>query len=87
MDIQLKRKKKLAEQARNAEWQELVTVIEHLGENEKAFLREHPPGLVNALWIHFEATRDKCGCESPNHEQPDCSVRLIERLLLDEEFI
>ena len=53
---------------------------------QKAFLRDHPPGLVNALWAHFEATCERCGCKTPAHERPDCEVRLIERLLLEQEL-
>jgi hypothetical protein len=48
-------------------------------------LREHPPGLVKALWMHFEATRDRCGCSTAAHERPECSVALVQRLLLEGE--
>ena len=85
MDTEIARRKKLCEQAEDPEWDEAVLLARNLSTQQKAFLREHPPGLVNALWTHFEGTRDKCGCTSFAHERPDCSVRLIERLLVDEE--
>lgn len=86
VDEQLIHKKKLAADAQSAEWRELVAVIDHLDDAQRAFLKEHPPGLVKALWEHFELTRDKCGCKTTSHERDACSVRLIERLLLDDEF-
>ncbi|HLF11844.1 MAG TPA: hypothetical protein VJA26_11575 [Gammaproteobacteria bacterium] len=85
MDKEIARRKTLCELADNPEWDETVVLARNLSAEQKAFLKEHPPGLVKALWNHFEATRDQCGCESVSHERPDCSVRLIERLLIDEE--
>jgi hypothetical protein len=58
----------------------------HLGKDHKAYLHEHPPGLVRALWAHFDATRDRCGCTTPGHEREGCTVPLVERLLLDGEI-
>jgi len=57
------------------------------GRRQKAFLEDHPPGLVKALWQHFDATRGRCGCATPAHERPGCSAGLIEKLLLDEEVL
>ena len=85
MDKEIARRKTLCQLAENPEWEETVLLARNLNTAQKAFLREHPPGLVNALWNHFEVTRDKCGCTSAAHERPNCSVRLIERLLIDEE--
>jgi hypothetical protein len=85
MDAEVQRRKKLCEKADGAEWEETVLLARNLDAAQKAFLEEHPPGLVRALWSHFEATRDRCGCITAIHERPGCSVRLIERLLLDEE--
>jgi hypothetical protein len=85
MDREIARRKKLCEQAEDPEWGEAMVLARNLSAPQIAFLREHPPGLVNALWSHFEATCDKCGCTSLAHERPECSVRLIERLLVDEE--
>lgn len=75
----------LCDRADDAEWEELVVLVRHLGKDQKAFLRAHPPGLVRALWLHFAVTRDRCGCETAAHERPGCAVRLIERLLLEAE--
>jgi hypothetical protein len=77
----------LCERAVDAEWEEAVVLARHLNANQKAFLKDHPPGLVKALWQHFDATRDRCGCATPKHERTACSVRLIEKLLLDEEVL
>jgi hypothetical protein len=87
MDKEIQLKIQSCERAENAEWEEVVAVAEGLDETQKAFLREHPPGLVMALWSHFEATRGQCGCNTPAHERPGCTVRLIERLLLDEQSV
>ena len=75
----------LCDRADDAEWEELVVLVRQLGKDQKAFLRAHPPGLVRALWLHFAATRDRCGCETAAHERAGCTVRLIERLLLEAE--
>lgn len=87
MDKEIKRRIELCDKARNPDWDQVVLAARHLGETEKALIRLHPPGLIRALWDHFEATRDKCGCQSPSHERKDCSVHLIERILLDEESL
>ena len=85
MDKEIRRRTTLCERADSAEWEELVLLMRNLGAPQKAFLKSHPPGLVKALWTHFERTRGRCGCATPAHERPDCTVGLIERLLLDEE--
>ena len=87
MDKHIEYKKRLCDEAHNPEWDDIVVSAERLGDSERAYLREHPPGLVKALWSHFERTRDKCGCSSSSHEQPDCLVHFVERLLLDEESL
>jgi hypothetical protein len=86
MDKEIHRRTKLCERADNPEW-EAVAVARNLDADQKAFLKAHPPGLVKALWQHFDATRDRCGCATPAHERPGCSVGLIEKLLLDEEVL
>ncbi|MBN1240657.1 MAG: hypothetical protein JXB36_19300 [Gammaproteobacteria bacterium] len=85
MDGEIARRRELCELAGNPDWEDVVLLADNLQPAEKDFIRAHPPGLVEALWKHFDATRDKCGCESLSHERPDCTVRLIERLLLREE--
>jgi hypothetical protein len=85
MDRQIRRKIDLCEHADNAEWDDIVVVARHLSKEHKLYLREHPPGLVKALWLHFEATRDRCGCATASHERSDCAVPLVQRLLLDLE--
>jgi hypothetical protein len=85
MDREIKRRIDLCVRADDAEWDALVLAARHIGEPQRAFLREHPPGLVEALWRHFDATRDRCGCSTAAHERPECSVALIERLLVDGE--
>ncbi|RPI61696.1 MAG: hypothetical protein EHM50_05240 [Lysobacterales bacterium] len=87
MDKEIQRRTRLCERADNPEWEEAVAVARHLDADQKAFLKDHPPGLVKALWQHFDATRDRCGCATPAHERPGCSVGLIEKLLLDEEVL
>lgn len=85
METTIRQKIAVCERARNAEWNDIVATAHCLDDAQRAFLSEHPPGLVNALWDHFDATRERCGCASPTHERADCTVRFIERLLLDEE--
>jgi hypothetical protein len=85
VDREVKRRVELCSAADDAEWEELLLAIRNLSKEQRAFLREHPPGLVKALWMHFEATRDRCGCSTSAHERPECSVALVERLLLDGE--
>jgi hypothetical protein len=85
MDKEIARRQKICEQAENAEWEDVILLIRNLASEQKAFLQAHPPGLVKALWSHFEATRGKCGCATPAHERPDCAAGLVERLLLDEQ--
>jgi hypothetical protein len=75
----------LCDRASDAEWREVVLLAQRLAEDQKAFLQAHPPGLVRALWAHFAATRDRCGCETAAHERVDCTVPLVERLLLEAE--
>jgi hypothetical protein len=87
MNGEIARRMTLCERAGNPDWEDVVQLAGNLKDAEKAFIREHPPGLVEALWRHFDATRDKCGCTSSSHERPECTVRLIERLLLDEESV
>lgn len=85
MDQNIARKKRLCDGADNAEWGERISLVGNLNVVEKHYLEEHPPGLVRALWEHFEATRDVCGCQTPAHEREDCPAGLIERLLLEQE--
>lgn len=85
MESEVRHKIGICEQAQNAEWDDIVASAERLDAAQRAFLSEHPPGLVRALWNHFDATRDKCGCSAPTHERPECTVRFIERLLLEEQ--
>ena len=86
MDREIKRKIDACVRADNAEWDEVVLGTENLTKEQKTFLREHSPGLVKALWSHFDATRDRCGCATAAHERPECSVSLVERLLLDGDI-
>ena len=85
MDSEVRHKIETCDRAQSAEWDDVVATVRHLDADRRAFLNEHPPGLVKALWRHFDATRGQCGCELPSHERADCTVRLIERLLLDEQ--
>ena len=87
MDQLIASRKRLCDDARNAEWEEHLSSPERLEPKEIAFIRAHRPGLVAALWSHFERTRDKCGCRTAAHEQADCPVGLIERLLRDDEAV
>jgi hypothetical protein len=82
----IKHKIDICARADDAEWTELISRVGTLGAAQKGFLREHPPGLVRALWTHFAATRGRCGCRTASHERPECTVGLIERLLLDGEI-
>lgn len=86
MDKEIKRRQELCEQADSAEWEEVVALARNLSAPQKAFLKDHPPGLVAVLWAHFDATRDRCGCATPAHERRGCKVRLIEKLLLGQEL-
>jgi hypothetical protein len=85
MEREIKRRRELCERADTAGWESLVAATRNLAAPQKEFVKEHPPGLVNALWGHFDATRDRCGCATPAHERPGCQVPLIEKLLLEEE--
>jgi hypothetical protein len=85
MNTGIERRIELCSRADDAEWEELVVVARHLGKNQKAFMQAHPPGLVRALWLHFAATRDRCGCSTAAHERAECAVPLIERLLLEAD--
>lgn len=85
MDQDIALKKRLCEGADNAEWGDRISTAQALSDDEKRFIEAHPPGLVAALWAHFEATRDVCGCRTPAHERADCPAGLIERLLLEQE--
>ena len=87
MDKEIARRKEICERAENAEWEDTIVLLRDLSPEQQAFLKAHPPGLVEALWSHFEATRDKCGCKSAAHERPGCPVGLVERLLLDQESL
>ena len=86
MDREIEHKIALCERADNAEWGEIVVFAKQLTEAQKAFMHAHPPGLVRALWEHFDATRDRCGCTTAAHERVGCTVPLIERLLLEAEL-
>ena len=86
MDREIERRRTLCEAADNPEWEEVIARARSLSAAQKAFIKDHPPGLVRALWAHFERTRDRCGCATPAHEGQDCQVRLIEKLLLEEEL-
>jgi hypothetical protein len=86
MDREIARYVELCERADSAEWDVVVARPRGLTPEEKAFLHAHPPGLVRALWAHFDATRDRCGCKGPTHERAGCTVPLIERLLLEAEL-
>ena len=86
MDREIKRKIELCERADNAEWEEVIVVAKHLTKDQRTFMQEHPPGLVKALWAHFDATRDRCGCDTATHERSGCTVPFIEKLLLEAEF-
>jgi hypothetical protein len=85
MDTAVRQKIEVCNRAQDAEWEEVVAAASGLDKPQRSFLHEHSPGLVKALWNHFDATRGQCECTSPPHERPDCTVRLIERLLLDEQ--
>lgn len=85
MNTGIERRVELCSRAEDAEWEELVVLARHLGREQKAFMQAHPPGLVRALWLHFAATRDRCGCQTAAHERTDCTVPLIERLLLEAD--
>lgn len=84
MESELKRRVVECTQADDAEWEEAVVMASSLSSLQKRFLRDHPPGLIKALWQHFDATRDRCGCDNSAHERPECVVPLIERVLRDE---
>jgi hypothetical protein len=85
MDREIQRRIALCERADDAEWDEVVVLAKVLTGEQKAFMHAHPPGLVRALWEHFEATRERCGCTTATHERAGCTVPLIERLLLAAE--
>lgn len=85
MEKEIEQRAELCERAQNPEWEDIVTLAGGLDAAQKAFIEAHPPGLVKALWAHFDATRERCGCGSPSHERPDCTVGLIQRLLLDDQ--
>lgn len=87
MEKEIQRRLLMCERAQNAEWGDVIMLAEGLDAPQKAFLKEHPPGLIKALWRHFDATCGQCGCEEPTHERPDCTVRFIERLLLDDQSV
>ena len=86
MDLEIEHRRALCAAADNPEWEQVIARARNLSVAQKAFLKDHPPGLVRALWAHFERTRDHCGCTTPAHEGRDCQVRLIEKLLLEEEL-
>jgi hypothetical protein len=84
MDSEIKRRMQECAQADVAEWEEVVVNASPLSREQRRFLQDHPPGLIKALWQHFDMTRDRCGCESPTHERPECAVPWIDRMLRDE---
>lgn len=85
MTMEIDRRIALCDRANDAEWEEAVARARHFSRQHKAFLRAHPPGLVRALWTHFAATSDRCGCATAAHERVECTVPLVERLLLEAE--
>jgi len=86
MDREIARRCAVCAAADNPEWEEVIARARSLSAAQKAFIKGHPPGLVRALWAHFEATRDHCGCATSSHEGKACQVRLIEKLLLEQEL-
>jgi len=86
MDREIERRRALCAAADNPEWEEVIAAIGNLSVAQSAFIKDHPPGLVRALWAHFERTRDRCGCSTAAHEGRDCQVRLIDKLLLEQEL-
>lgn len=86
MDQEIERRKAACAAADNSEWEEVIARARSLSVAQKIFIKSHPPGLVRALWAHFEITRDHCGCATPAHENDACQVRLIEKLLLEQEL-
>jgi hypothetical protein len=87
MDKEIARRKKICERAEDAEWEDAILLVRDLPGALKEFLKAHPPGLVGALWSHFERTRDQCGCTTAAHERPGCPAGLIERVLLDQDSL
>lgn len=87
MNNGIERRIELCSRAEDAEWEESVVLARHLGREQKAFMQAHPPGLVRALWLHYAATRDRCGCQTAAHERAACTVPLIERLLLEADAV
>ncbi len=87
MESEVERRMNLCREAQHPDWNGVVAVARNLEHKEREFLVAHPPGLVKALWNHYQATRDDCGCELPSHEKTSCTVMLVERLLADEQAI
>ncbi len=87
MEPEIKRRKGLCRAAQTPDWNSVIARVQGVDESGREFLTAHPPGLVKALWNHYEATREACGCATPSHEKADCTVRLIDRLLSDEQAI
>lgn len=61
MDAEIRHKIGISNQTQDAEWEEIVAAIPGLNQAMRRFLHEHPPGLVKALWNHFDATRISAG--------------------------
>jgi len=87
MEPEVERRIRLCREAQTPDWNSVITRTRGLRETNRKFLIAHPPGLVKALWNHYELTREACGCATPSHENPNCTVRLVDRLLADEQAI
>jgi hypothetical protein len=85
MDAEIERRRSLCQAAQQPDWDDVVLLARDISDEVRAYLDAHPPGLVRALWTHFDATREHCGCLLPTHERPECQVRLVERLPIDQE--
>ena len=49
MDKEVARRRQLCESADTAEWEGIVSLARDFPAPQKAFLKDHPPGLVGAL--------------------------------------
>lgn len=87
MGTEVERRMNLCRDAQDPDWNGVIALAGNLEHKEREFLVAHPPGLVKALWDHYRATQDGCGCASPSHEKASCTVMLVERLLADEQAI
>ena len=87
MESELERRIGLCRDAQTPEWNSVIADAKVMDNAYRQYLIAHPPGLVKALWNHYEATREACDCETPTHEKAACTSRLIDRLLADEQAI